>query len=258
VADETDLWPVVFTNDADKAEWLAAEEAYRSVAQEMATSILWVLTGRTFGLSRETVRPCHIPQRGGYAGPYGGAGYYYYPGVMTGLRGGPCGCGDANCCVNKSETPLVGPVDSVVGVWIDGQELDPGAYKVRNHRWLCRTDGTAWPQTQDLDADDMAEGAFTVTYMRGLPVPEPGQIACGLLALEWLRGMLGKKCQLPRGATSVARQGVTVEIDPRAFFEEGVTGIDAIDQWVMLVNPKRIQAPPRILSPDVPEPVEFS
>ncbi|NMO00826.1 hypothetical protein HH308_06315 [Gordonia sp. TBRC 11910] len=247
----------------DNPSWEAATPEQKEHAQTAATTWLWMLTGRVFGLCVETVRPCFTgPDRAPtYQGHSGGAGAVFWPGLIAQgdpLASGPCGCSSPHCCVGQSEVALVGPVHEILHVWIDGQEVPAANYHVRNHRWLLRTDGQQWPMHQDLDAADMEPGAFTVQYKRGIAVPEWGQIAAGILAVEWLAGMNGKRCRLPAGATNISRQGVNVELDPRAFFELGITGIVEVDRWIMTVNPNRLQQPPTVMSPDLMDPAVIS
>ena len=57
----------------------------------------------------------------------------------------------------------------------------------------------------------------------------------------------GVDCRLPRGVTSASRQGLQVEVDARAYFTEGMTGVDEVDQWLLTVNPHRIARPARLI-----------
>lgn len=67
------------------------------------------------------------------------------------------------------------------------------------------------------------------------------------MAVEYLRDRAGQQCRLPRGVTSANRNGLQVEIDPRAYFTEGLTGIDEVDQWLTAVNPHHLTAPARVI-----------
>lgn len=246
-------WPILIP-DARKAVWDAATEDDRTAATNLAVRILHGLTGRVFGLITDTVRPCSAPSPA--FSTYGG---HYRVGTRTasGLVQGPlllssCGCTTSPCpCAGASEVALPGPVAEIVSVSIDGTALGADDYKVRDHRWLVRVDGTRWPQHQDMNVADDAVGAFTVTYKRGIVPPADGQVAAGLLALEVLAAMKGKgPCALPNNVKTVARQGVTIEVDPVAYMDEGLTGIPQVDQWIRSVNPNRMKAAPVVLSPD--------
>ncbi|MFT4086134.1 MAG: hypothetical protein QM658_03115 [Gordonia sp. (in: high G+C Gram-positive bacteria)] len=241
-------WPLIIP-DARRSAWDTATAADRESATALAVSLLHSLTGRVFGLAEVTVRPCGVPAPAfsTYGGQYA-SGPITRPGV---LLLSACGCSSFPCpCVAGSQIALPGPVHDVVAVMIDGHTLATADYKVRDRRWLCRIDGHRWPQHQRMDAADDAEGAFTVTYRRGLLPPSEGQLAAGLLACDILSGIGGGACALPANVTSVARQGVNIEIDPVAYLDAGLTGISVVDQWIRSVNPRGLRSTPRVLSPD--------
>lgn len=241
-------WPIVVP-DAWKSEWLAASPEMREAAHASAAGILYALTGRVYGLRPVVQRPCFQP---GHGTTYGGN--RWWPGVALGNPGASGGCGCSSDCrhVTKDMAWLPGPVHEVTEVLIDGEVVNPDSYRVDGRRWLRRTDGKVWPRNQDVRATDDGAGAFTVRYLRGIPVPLDGQLAAGRLAVEVMRQMNGQECELPAHVTSVVRQGVSVEMDPRGYYEAGMTGLDAVDRWILAVNPHRSKAPARIVSPDAP------
>ena len=238
-------WPVQIPAEyAD--QWAAATPEQQAHATALAGRVLWALTGQVFGVCAETVRPCFQPTRGGslYRG--------FWPGI-TGMPGasGPCGCSDGCSEVGYDRVALPGPVASVDEVLIDGVTIDPATYKVQNRRWLHRVDGQLWPTHQDLHAADDEVGAFTIRYQRGIPLTEEGEWAAGRLAVEFLAGMTDDSCRLPAGATSVSRQGISIELaDIREWFTNGVTGVPEVDLWIMAVNPNKSKRPARVTSPD--------
>lgn len=243
-----------------KTEWEAATDEDREWAQAWAEDILRGLTGGVFGLVQDRVRPCGVgaPSGNTYDGTLpGGYGPSFLPAsvIYPGGSLSGCGCGD-HCGYSHKDVALPGPIDAVVSVFVDGAEVPSSAYRIRNRRWLRRIDGEGWPTRQDLDAADDAPGAFTVTYMRGLPVPAAGQVAAGILAVEALRDMAGRDCALPRGVTSSSRNGLSVTIDPRAYFEEGLTGVDAVDQWIMSVG--GMDRPANVINPNRRRPTRFA
>lgn len=245
-------WPVAIPADM-LDDWTAATAADRDAATLLAGRILWTLTGQVLGQCEETVRPCFQPQPG--PSTYSGAGAVFWPGLLNGdpSASGPCGCRTGCEEVAYDRVALPGPVASVTRVLVDGVEVPATAWRVENWRWLHRIDGALWPTHQDLHAADDAAGAFTITYQRGVPVPADGQLAAGRLAVELLRGMTGGPCSLPAGVTSVSRQGLSVELaDMREWFTQGVTGVEAVDLWIMAVNPYKSRAPGGITSPDAP------
>ena len=241
--------------------WESADVEERELAEELAVNALWALTGRVFGVCEQTIRPCFGPREHGSTYRGSGSGYWW-PGLISGsfIEGG-CGCSYVDCsCVGPSEVALPGPVASVTSVWADGAELDDAAYKVRNKRWLLRVDGGVWPQKQDLTAGDHDPDAFTVTYMQGVPVPRAGKVAAGELALEFLAARQNDgRCRLPDRAISVSRQGVDYQlVDAQVLFEQGLTGVASVDQWIAVVNPHKRKSRSRVYSPDAPRVSRFS
>ena len=239
-------WPVTIPPGLT-AEWSALPQSTRDRAQLLAGRVLWTLTGQVFGLCEATVRPCWQPDD---------AVRTYGVGISNAA---PCGCGTDCRHVASDRVPLPGPVHGVTGVTVDGVAVNASAYRVQQRRWLRRTDGKAWPMNQDLTVADNAVGAFVVGYVKGIPVPADGSEMAGLLAVELARGMTGGACALPTGVTSVARQGISVELaDMREWFTNGLTGVEQVDLWIMGVNPFKSKSPARIISPDRPHTGRFA
>ncbi|QWY84711.1 head-to-tail adaptor [Gordonia phage YungMoney] len=253
-------WPIVVPSSA-RDLWASADTTDKEAVEAFAGSILRALTGEVFGLRAEKVRPCFTPQTRGstYFGPADPTPAWW-PGVGVGNPGasGACGCRSDCRHVTEFDVWVPGPIASVTKVTVDGVEVPDSAYVVRSRRWLRRTDGQPWPQNQDLSAADNAPGAFVIEYQRGVAVPPEGQFAAGALAVDLLRGITGGECSLPSNLTSISRQGLSAEIDPRAYFAEGLTGIEAVDEWIMAVNPYKSRRPARISSPDRPRVERFS
>lgn len=253
------IWPVL----ARCSEWSAASEQDRDDVTAMAVGTLWALTGRVFGVNVARVRPCfQAPDRGTTYRGRGGTPMVgsWWPGLINGkFFSGSCACSDGCECAGPSRVALPGPIAGVESVVIDGVVLDESAYRVDARRWLVRVDGESWPQDQDMAAGDTEAGAFTVTYLRGIPVPRPGQLAAGDLACEFLRARAGGSCSIPERAQSISRQGVDIQLlDPTAYFDGGLTGVASVDQWIMVVNPGKARAPSRVSSPDLPSFGRFS
>lgn len=238
-------WPVTIAAE-HQDRWDAADPAERDHAAAIAGRVLWTLTGQVFGVCSETVRPCFEPQQSGslYRGFWPGAS------VVPGATG-PCGCSSECREVGYDRVALPGPIAAVDEILIDGITIDPATYRVQNRRWVHRVDGKWWPTHQDLHAPDDGVGAFTIHYQRGIELSDEAKIAAGALAVEFLAGMTGGPCKLPTGATSVSRQGISIDLaDVRQAFTEGVTGLELVDLWIMSVNPQRSKRPARVTSPD--------
>lgn len=251
------VWPLIIPVD-DREYWDGATEDERATATAWATAIMWALSGRVYGVVDDLVRPHHRPPRRGntYDGTLNGgrAGVYAAGGLLlagiTGLYPTGCRCGVEDCRhQTAADLALPGPIVEVTRIAIDGVEVPADTYAIRNRRWVRRRDGRSWPTRQDLNALDNEPGAFVVAYKRGIVPPQAGQLAAGIMAVEWLKDRDGRECRLPRGVVSANRNGLQVDLDPRAYFTEGMTGIEDVDQWLLSVNPNRVAAPAQMVRP---------
>lgn len=253
-------WPALYAacggtnpDGTPKCEPLASLEPDEVARFErMAAMFLSNWTGGVFGLCPVTIRPCRENCWEGHSSYHGSgptAGYAPFTPVI--IQGNwfnlSCGsCGDKCGCGSAASLKLPGPIASIDSVTIDGEVLDPSAYRVDNWRWLVRTDDGGWPTCQDL-----TEPSFEISYQRGRPVPEHGQIAAGTLACELAKDACGdRSCRLPRRVSSIDRQGTSIVFDEFNDLEKGHTGIWLIDSWVSSVTqpPRR----GRVRSPDIP------
>lgn len=223
--------------------------------RRVASQVLWSLSGRRWGLCTETVRPCRRActdgliaglRPGEYMRPYTFGGEWRNALVA-------CGCANTCGCQSLCEVDLPGPVDSVTAVLLDGAVVDPDDYFIRGNKLARRGDG-CWPTCQDLSAPDDAEGAFTVTYRRGLALTPAAIAANSELTEELLRACIPDcECALPRRIVSQAMQGLDTEyVNPQDFISGGKTGLYLTDLWLEAVNPYGLRAPSRVYSPDVP------
>lgn len=127
-------------------------------------------------------------------------------------------------------------------VTVDGEAFSEWTQTVSG--WLERTDGGAW---------DLCDGSTEVAYTFGNPPPGGGRdsaIELGIELLKYRNQLDG--CRLPRRATQITRQGVSITIDPMTFLAEGGTGLLYTDMWLRSVNPDRRPAESMVWSPDVP------
>lgn len=142
-----------------------------------------------------------------------------------------------------SAITLPGPVGEVTEVIADGRVLAPAEYRIEDGQYLVRLDGRSWPAGDRLQ----------VTYYNSYPVNDMGAHAAGVMAAEWLKLITGdKKCRLPSTATSVSRQGISIE-KATGMFPGNVTGIPEIDAYLMLLNPHSLRVAPRVFSLDLPQ-----
>lgn len=236
---------------ADLAEWNAYPANIRTFADQVAAAAVWGATGRRFGLCDTIARPIvgcihwsewdltALPEYPTYMGN----------GEWIGLPA------MSNCCiqVNPQSATLDGPVNAITQVTIDGVVVAAANYRVDEGMYLVRTDGGTWPLWQDVDLAGGGVGTFVVTYQQGLPIPTVVLAASGTYALEVARSASGATtCRLPSRATSITRQGVTIDlIDPTTLLEAGLTGIPEVDAIIQAYNPGRLIRPLRVLVPGV-------
>ena len=264
-------WPIAGDCDAlDALDNVGAEgegeggTLLRDLVVEAATSYLWRWTGKRFGLCEVELRPCRSDcgdstTYRGYAGrpdktiPTIGDRSPFVPALLGGVwRNLSCfACGESCSCEQTPTIVLPGPVEDIVEVVIDGDVLDPSAYRVDNRTRLVRDDGEGWPTCQNLALPAGEEGTWSVRYRWGVPVPSGGQIAAGVLACEMAKALDGdKSCELPRRITNqITREGITVTIlDQFEQLEAGRTGLWLVDSWVTSMRSPEMRA--GVYSPD--------
>lgn len=233
--------------------WSEYSVELQASATRFATLVLWASTGRRFGACELTVRPCGRHWSNTDTGlwtldPQDG---HWTPYIMDG-QWNNCLCGTSPCCCEPScQVRLPGPVLEVTEVLVDGVAVADSAWRVDNRQWLVRTDGDCWPDCSDMDVDS-GTGLFQVTYLRGKAVPPPLAVAAGTLACEFAKACLGSACRLPQRVTTIARQGVTVQlVDVDRLLDRGLTGITEVDQVITALNPNGLKGRPRLYSPDI-------
>lgn len=251
-------WPVDYA-DCGPCDALASMPVSgQERVEEMATEFLWRWTERQFGTCEGTIRPCRQDCTEGvstYGRPPAGArwtpvlvgGTWYNLGCGAGCRD-KCGCGSWGSTMLFEQ-----PVYDVTSVQVDGEYLDPSAYRVDNHRKLVRQDGGRWPFCQDMGKPLGGPDTWAVTFLVGSPVPVGGQVAAGKLACEFAKALCGDaSCALPKRVQSVTRQGVTVAmmLDTFEDLDQGKTGIWLVDSWVASVTKSAPASPFSIASPD--------
>jgi hypothetical protein len=237
--------------------WDATPAEIQSAARDYAATILWATTGRQFGLCEITVRPCGMKRCGDGSGEFWGfswAGGTWAPYIFNG-QWFNCYCSGACCCEPRCQVRLMGPVFSIIEVLIGGIAVDPTTYRVDDDHWLVRTAGECWPRCADMDTDD-GDNVFEVTYQRGSTVPNALLRAAAMLACEWAKACLGDdSCRLSNRVTSIARQGITIDmVDPQSLLESGYTGLWEVDTVIRSFNPHRTVERLRVYAPELNPP----
>ncbi|MGX1514040.1 hypothetical protein [Streptomyces collinus] len=230
---------------------------------EVASSILWRLSGMRWGPCPVTVRPCRracleaspfLIRWGATAGPW----IPYQDTAGKWRNASVCGCKSDCSCGELCEIYLPGPVYDVTEVNLGGQILAAGLeYRLDAPGRLVRLGGGCWPTCQPMDKEPGEEGTLTVTYRWGLPLDAAAIAAVSELACHLLRGCGGSGscgCKANRNVTRLQRQGVEIEMDPTLIYAEGRTGLPMTDLWLAAVNPGRLSSPSRVYSPDFKRP----
>jgi hypothetical protein len=221
------------TWDADPAclgdAWEALDPEVQERALMLATSSLQALTYNRVGACPITIRPCPEYRcscsNGVTFTPYRDENGVWY---------NSCG---VHPCEPLSEVDIPGPVGYIDQFLIDGveQTLDGGDWRLDDgHLLVWQGSGDSpIPATQDLNLPDTEPGTWSITYSRSYPVLADARLAVAMLAAEFAKACVPRaKCALPRGVTSVVRNGVSFTLEA-GLFPNGLTGLDITDQFIL-------------------------
>lgn len=208
-------------------DWTSLSQDMKDRALMLATSSLQMLTMYRVGTCPITIRPLpnHTVCGCGF-NPHKAANGRWYNNCHHRSRFQP-----------RSEIDIPGPVGYIDSLRIDGDEIDlhNGDWRLDNgHLLVWQGSGPSpLPAYQDLNLPDTAVGTWSLTYSKSYPVAEDGRIAVAYLAMEFAKACKPKgKCSLPRGVTSVVRNGVSFSIEA-GLFPNGLTGLDLVDQYIL-------------------------
>lgn len=157
-----------------------------------------------------------------------------------------------SCCGGADGIRLVGPeslwVDSVTEVRDGITVVDPSTY-----RWdvpeqtLWRVPPDRWP-SRDTRWDDCGTGsAFCVDVTVGSEPDAWALQVAATLTCELINACTGGKCRIPKNATQVSAQGITITLSD----EELMGLLPEVAGWVKSVNPHKSVLPARVFSPDL-------
>ena len=243
--DDSCLNPLPAEDDPDYAEALAA----RQNALDLAVQVLWALSGRQFGVCETLVRPCPTGDCGSGARPGSTWNQSTAPFIPTYEYGRwvnyTCGCDGGRCkAMGPRTVHLPGPVQGIVTVTIGGEVLDPSEYVLEGD--VLYRKGTNWPP-QDYNKPLDENGTWSVTYLKGNPVPAGVGVMVGQLAKEFLSVCSGETCRLPKNVVSTTNRGITRQFDPTLMYAYGKTGLSEIDMWLAAINPYHLMSAPRVM-----------
>lgn len=174
-----------------------------------------------------------------------------FSGVCTSVVRPKLPCGHPDPCACRAGwrkldlSPFVpGTIQGILAVDVNGETLENAEeadYRLAWGRYLVPHEGGGlWPwPAQHLNRPDGADGTWSVTVTHGNPPPPHVADAAAELARQLiLRGCSSDDCLLPDNATSVTRDGVTVEFNiPTG----GKTGIPTVDTIIDLYPAKRVR-----------------
>lgn len=217
-----------------------------------AVAMLDSALGHMYQMRCVTVRPCGRTQ---------GRGSGYVPadawasGVLTdGSWTAHAPCEAPGRCDPAGRGAVIlpstwGPVRDIVGVEVDGVELDPSSYVLQGQT-LYRASAGAWPG-QDMGLPLGSYGTWAVTILAGTPPPPGAAGHVATLAGEIYAQCIGDPaCRLPRDWVSVSRDGVSIKrIDPQVMLAQRATGLPEIDAWIAALNPVGMVRPVRVRGP---------
>lgn len=265
-----DLWPIVVNPDCCPG-WSDLPQPRKDQAIRLATEVIWALSGRQFQICTACVRPCETfclfcgPKidRPGYWGlTYGGA---YGAGAAIGGAGAACGCGcesggcgagcKSACAVRLDPYPVI----DILEVRIGGAVQAANTYQVIDGHILVRAPGAGcWPKCNDLSVPNSVTGGWSVTYSYGTKSSAVALDMASIFACEAAKALCGQKCRLSGRITSVNRDGVSIQLDPKTFLKSGLTSLPEVDQWLTIVNPKGLPNRGEVWSPDVRPPRQLT
>jgi hypothetical protein len=245
--------PAPWITRADLPAGLPGGEAELDAACDLATAVLYGLTGRRWaGEGARTIEiiATQTPWwwRDAALGlPWGSAGQW---GGGWGLPALPLMAGGELFNTTGEEQHSIRlpdyPVREVTAVRIAGDTVDPTAYWLIGNRFLEHTQRQPWPAC-GLSGDRVMQ----VDYLHGATPPLAGVSAAVRLASELTKANAGQPSALPGYLMQRVRQGETLSyVRADTLFDKGRTGLADVDLWITTVNPSGLRRRPRVWSPD--------
>lgn len=189
----------------------------------LAGTILRTLSGNRVGTCSDTIRPLS----------------------ECGVCRGWCRCGSGDRIRVLSSN---GPILEVTQVSVDGVPVSGDTWRFYpSSQLLYRVPPDVWP-TRDVKWADCGDpDTMCVDVLVG---SEPDAWALNVhaeLTCELLKACTGGPCRLPRNATTISGQGVTVTLTPDQINQF----LPSVSAWVAAVNPSKATQPTKLFSPDL-------
>lgn len=194
----------------------------------LASDILWSATGRRWRNVEASETVTLDPPEGACAAWLGRSYSYSYWMPIRAVGG----------CPVRVRLPRP-DVTAITAAEVGGSAFT----SYRQHgNWAIRTDGGGWPMCNTT----------RISYDFGRLVPHTGKLAALMLAGELGKAFAGQKCALPARVTSVTRQGISFDmLESLEVLRDGFTGLYAVDQYILAVNPYRSKQSGRAWSSDI-------
>lgn len=205
---------------------------------KVASQILYLLSGRRFGVRTETIRPFAQQCGAGWQRNF----------IPTDLWAfAPVDLGEAG----PAYLELKSPVQQINSITLDGEVLPASEYRLYDSKKLFRANGGCWPSFQNLDLANTERGTFEIEFVWGTPVPDGGKMAAQVFATELSKYVNQEPSAFPDRTISFSRQGVSgTLLDASQFFKEAKTGLFLVDLWLSAINPNGNRRRPTITSPE--------
>lgn len=214
-------WPLDVTQCCESLTEDDAELIESAIAQ--ASALMSRLSGYTIGQCSDVVRPLGICKR---------------------CRSWCCGGTDGIRLIAKDGLPIsevsrvrIGATVQLASTWRFDEET----------QMLWAVPPNVWPRRDERWAAEGTGEAFVVDVVTGVEPDAYSRAVGTLLACEIVRSCKGQKCRLPKNATQVIGQGVTVTLSD----EEIKTLLPEVGGWMQMVNPYNATLPARVFSPDL-------
>lgn len=191
-------------------------------ASVLAGTILRTLSGNRVGTCSDTIRPLS----------------------ECGVCRGYCRCGSGDRIRLLSSS---GPIVEVTEVNVDGAEVPSTEWRFYpSSQLLYRVPPGVWPYSDTKWADCDESDTMCVEVLIG-SVPDAWALNVHAeLTCELLKSCTTGPCRIPRTATSVVGQGVTITLSPTELKQF----IPSVAGWVAAINPAGATQPTKVWSPD--------
>jgi hypothetical protein len=222
---DCDLWPVPTEGDCVNGCTIPADTDadLLEAASVLAGTILRTLSGNRVGLCEDVLRPLS----------------------ECGVCRGYCSCGSGDRIRVLSSN---GPVASVTEVTVDGDIIPAEEWRFYpSSQLLYRVPPDVWP-TRDYKWADCGDPDTMCVEVQIGSTPDAWALAVHAeLTCELLKSCTDQKCRIPRNATNVTGQGVTITLSPTELKQF----IPSVAGWVAAINPANATQPTKVYSPDM-------